>query len=89
MIYVRIERMNGRGDHVKIGEWINQSGTGLVYYNAGGWCDRGLGHIAPHLKFENDEDAIAYVLANGGEISKTIPETIPRWGVVDGEENEG
>jgi hypothetical protein len=35
-----------------------------------------------------EEDAVAYVLANGGEISKTLPEMKPRWGVIS-EENEG
>jgi len=89
MIYVRIKKINGRQDHFYLGAWLNQSGVGEVDYNEGGWNDRHLGNIAPHLKFENEEDAVAYVLANGGEISKTLPEMRPRWGVVDEENEEG
>lgn len=73
MIYVRINRINGRRDHADLGFWLNQSGVGEVDYNEGGWCDNRMGNVAAHLKFENHEDAIAYVLANGGEVSKTIP----------------
>jgi hypothetical protein len=89
MIYVRIKKINGRNDHYVLGAWLNQSGVGEVEYNEGGWNDRHLGNIAPHLKFEREEDAVAYVLANGGEISKTIPEMRPRWGVISDEDNEG
>lgn len=88
MIYVSIKRLNGRQDYFDLGAWLSQSGVGEVDYNEGGWDDRHLGNIAPHLKFENNEDAIAYVLANGGEISKTLPEMKSRWGVGE-EENKG
>lgn len=73
MIYVRIKRLNGRQDHADLGSWLNQSGVFEVDYREGGWDDRHLGNIAPHLRFEKEEDAVAYVLANGGEISKTLP----------------
>ena len=73
MIYVRIKRINGRQDYLALGQWLNQSGVGEVDYREGGWDDRQLGNIAAHLRFERHEDAIAYILANGGEISKTIP----------------
>ena len=76
MVYVRIKKINNRLDHFYLGFWLNQSGVGEVDYNEGGWNDRGRGNVAPHLKFENHEDAVAYVLANGGKISKTIPEVI-------------
>jgi len=74
-VYVRIKRLNGRQDHVVLGSWLNQSGVGEVDYYEGGWSDRQLGNVATHLKFEDEEDAIAYVLANGGAISKTLPFT--------------
>ena len=77
MIYVRIKRLNGRQDHAILGEWLNQSGVGEVDYNEGGWNDRFLGNTAAHLRFERHEDAIAYILANGGEISKTLPMVDP------------
>lgn len=73
MIYVRIPRINGRQDHANLGFWLNQSGVCEADYDEGGWDDRQLGNVAAHLKFENHEDAIAYVLAHGGEVSKTIP----------------
>ena len=74
MIYVKIKRLNGRNDHANLGAWLNQSGVGEVEYFEGGWTDRCLGNVHPHLKFENHEDAVAYVLANGGEISKFLPQ---------------
>ena len=74
MIYVRIKRLHGRQDHADLGSWLNQSGVGAVDYNEGGWSDQLIRNVAPHLKFENHEDAVAYILANGGEISKVIPE---------------
>jgi len=73
MVYVKIERLNGRRDHANLGEWLNQSGLGEVDYCEGGWNDRQLGTLLPHLKFENEEDAVAFVLAHGGEISRTLP----------------
>lgn len=48
-----------------------------VLYNEGGWADKSIHNIAPHLMFENEDDAIAYVLAYGGEVSKELPEIIP------------
>jgi hypothetical protein len=36
-----------------------------------------LYNLYPHLKFEREDDAIAYVLAHGGEITRSIPEMIP------------
>jgi len=74
MIYVKIKRLNGRNEHAELGEWLNQSGVGEVDYFEGGWTDRGFGNVHPHLKFERHEDAVAYVLARGGEISKTLPQ---------------
>jgi hypothetical protein len=74
MIYVKIKRLNGRQDHADLGTWLNQSGVGEVDYFEGGWTDRSLGNVHPHLKFERHEDAVAYVLAHGGEISKTLPQ---------------
>lgn len=74
MIYVRIKRLNGNRDYADLGSWLNQSGVRAVDYNEGGWSDQLIRNVAPHLKFENHEDAMAYVLAHGGEISKVIPE---------------
>jgi len=73
-VYVRIKKLNGRQDHATLGEWLNQSGVFEVDYFEGGWVDSVLPVIAPHLKFEIEEDAVAYILAHGGEITKELPE---------------
>ena len=75
--YVKIRRLNGRSDHVNLGLWLNQSGVVEVEYFEGGWADRSVYNLFPHLKFEREEDAIAYVLAHGGAYSRTVPEMIP------------
>lgn len=75
-VYVRIRKLNGRQDHADLGSWLNQSGVCEVDYFEGGWGDTSMNNIAPHLKFEREEDAMAWVLAHGGEISKTLPEVI-------------
>lgn len=74
MIYVKIRKLNGRLDHLLLGTWLNQSGVGEVDYFEGGWTDRCLGNVHPHLKFEREDDAVAWVLTHGGEISKTLPQ---------------
>jgi hypothetical protein len=33
-----------------------------------------MNNAAPHLKFEFEDDALAYVLTNGGSYSTSIPE---------------
>jgi len=75
--YVKIERLNGRNDHAILGSWLNQSGVGEVDYHQGGWSDQMRYNLYPHLKFEREDDAIAYVLAHGGEITRSIPEMVP------------
>ena len=75
--YVKIKRLNGLNDHTILGSWLNQSGVGEVDYHRGGWSDQMLYNLYPHLKFEREDDAIAYVLAHGGEITRSIPEMIP------------
>lgn len=75
--YVRIPRLNGRMDHYFLSVWLHDSGINEVDYCEGGWEDNQLYNIAPHLKFEREEDATAYVLAKGGEFSRDIPEMKP------------
>jgi hypothetical protein len=72
-VYVRIKKLNGRQGHAELGTWLNQSGVGEVDYFEGGWVDSIMPVVAPHLKFDIEEDAMAYVLAHGGEISNTLP----------------
>lgn len=75
--YVRIDRMNGRSDHMRLGDWLNRSGVVETHYYKGGWDDNHVHSIAPHLKFEREDDAIAYVLAHGGSYTTTVPELVP------------
>lgn len=75
--YVKIKRLNGRNDHLALGIWLNQSGVVEVDYHEGGWADQCVHNTHPHLKFEREEDAAAYVLAHGGSITRSVPEMIP------------
>lgn len=76
-VYVKLESHISRHGLVDLAENLLNKGFGDdVEYFSGGWADRSIMNIAPHLKFENESDAIAYVLAYGGEISHTIPEVI-------------
>jgi len=76
--YVQIPRINGRKGHADLGTWLNTTGIGEVEYHEGGWSDGHINSIAPHLKFEREEDALAYVLTKGGNFSREIPEKLPR-----------
>jgi hypothetical protein len=73
-IYVKIERLNGRNAFALLAWELQQKGfDDRVEYFQGGWMDKELDHIHTHLKFEEHDDALAYVLAYGGEISNEIP----------------
>lgn len=72
--YVAIERINGRYDFVELVSKLQMRGfEDRVEYSEGGWQDYMMHTVQPHLKFDNEDDALAYVLAFGGEISKEIP----------------
>jgi hypothetical protein len=71
-MYVRVCNLK-KTNLVDLSEWLIQSGVGETYYYSGGWDDKHVGVIAPHLIFEVEEDAMAYVLAHGGKIEKQIP----------------
>jgi len=78
-VYVKIKRLNGRNDFAMLAWQLQQKGfEDRVEYHQGGWDDHNTYTIAPHLKFDYHDDALAYVLAYGGDISKEVPETIPR-----------
>jgi hypothetical protein len=75
--YVKIKRLNGRKDHAVLAAWLIQSGVVEVDYHEGGWADQFVYNLHPHLKFEREEDAVAYILANGGSYSMDIPKRDP------------
>jgi len=77
-VYVQIKRLNGRHDFARLAIELQLKGfEDRVEYHQGGWEDKVVPKVAPHLKFEYHDDALAYVLAYGGEVSKEVPETQP------------
>ena len=71
-VYVKIDRINGRNDFYNIVKSLNELGVVAEYYR-GGWGDYRIPLSAPHLKFEDEEDALIYILKFGGELLKEIP----------------
>lgn len=72
--YVEIPKINGRFNLMLLAEQLDIRGfDDRVEYFDGGWQDKSMENAQPHLKFENEDDAIAYILAFGGELKRTIP----------------
>lgn len=73
-LYVQIKKLNGRSDLSKLAGQLKRLGfDDSVEYNEGGWQDISVHTVLPHLKFENEQDATAYILAFGGVVRKTVP----------------
>ncbi len=73
-VFVAIPRLNGRNDLATLAEKLMRLGfEDTVEYNEGGWHDQSVQTAYPHLKFEDEQDATAYVLAFGGIVSRTVP----------------
>jgi hypothetical protein len=74
IVYVRIPRLRNHGDYLKLAELLSERKfDDSVEYNNGGWMDYEIGTVSPHLKFYSESDALAYVLAFGGEVFHRIP----------------
>ncbi len=74
MFYVAIPRINGRQDMLDLAQKLNSHGYGdNVEYNVGGWMDKEIHTVLPHLRFDEEQDAIAFVLTYGGVVSRTLP----------------
>jgi len=71
--YVEIPRVNGRYQFSYLIEILNQRGYKDVEYCEGGWEDSDMKIILPHLKFENEEDAVCYSLFTGRKLFRSIP----------------
>jgi hypothetical protein len=72
--FVVVDRIKGRRDFYDLVFRLSSNGfEDRVEYFEGGWQDGECHTVATHLKFEREDDAFAYVLAFGGEISKKIP----------------
>jgi hypothetical protein len=76
--YVPITLM-GRGHYYWLATWLEQSGVKEVEYFDGGWMDNETDSIQSHLKFEIEEDAIAFVLMHGGSCTQTLPKKVSKW----------
>ena len=73
--YVSIPRLNGRGDFFNLSISLHRLGI-EAEYNPGGWNDRLLGTVVPHLRFELDEDATAFAMYTGRLVHSEIPTNI-------------
>lgn len=75
--YIRIERLHGRRDFAELAEKLYDRGyDDRVEYDKGDYIGNSLGlneYSHSHLKFDNEEDALAYVLAYGGKILTEVP----------------
>jgi len=72
--YIEITRINGRNDMLNLSARLDARGyEDTVEYWAGGWEDTQLHIIRPHLRFQNEQDAMAYSLTYGGDVLKAPP----------------
>lgn len=72
--YIQIERLNGRKDFYNLAVTLDERGyDDRVEYYGGGWDDKEVSNVFPHLRFLNEEDALAYVLTYGGNILTEVP----------------
>lgn len=74
MYYVEIKRLNGRNDFYHLTRMMQERGYGdnVEYYQVE-WSATTQDQILPHLRFLDEQDALAYCLTYGGTMSKTIP----------------
>jgi len=72
--YVRFH-INGKANSILLAEWLNDRGLGTsdVEYCHGGWVDKIVENVVPHLKFTNSEDAIVFALARGSLCESEVP----------------
>ena len=68
--YVSIARLSGRQDFYQLAKQLDEHGyDDRVQYFSGTLAD----FIAPHLRFEDEGDAVAYCLTNGCTYSTSEP----------------
>ncbi len=75
MFYVRLKSViNGRNELREYSIRMATHSLIDVEYHPGGWDDMCVNNVWPHLRFQHEEDAIAYCLAVGNTYSTKIPE---------------
>ena len=73
--YVCIDQINGRRAFYQLADMMEKRGyDDRVEYFQGTDCAH-RGYILPHLRFLDEQDALAYCLTHGGSISKSLPTT--------------
>ena len=76
--YVKIDSHLSQHELVQLAEkLINKGFSGSIEYFSGGWTDSSVSNIAPHLKFNSEDEALIYVLTYGGEMSRDVPKIFP------------
>ena len=73
MYYVQIKRVNGRNHFYHLAKMIAERGYGDNVEYSPGNGDVYRGHVLPHLRFLDEQDALAYCLTYGGTIRKSVP----------------
>lgn len=70
--YVRVRKLNGRNDFYQLGASLEVRGFGDNVEYCEGWHET-TRRVLPHLRFLDEQDALAYVLAHGGECKREPP----------------
>lgn len=77
MWYVVVDKIIGRYDYIDLATRLNYRGIeDRVEYSEGGWQDNNLKIVLPHLRFEFEDDALAYVISYGGKVVNDIPVSV-------------
>ena len=71
--FIVVKPINGRNNFYNLISKIESNYGDRVEYHSGGWSDDNMAAVMPHLKFEFEDDAIAYSLTYGGIPQRTIP----------------
>lgn len=72
--YIEITKLNSRREFYELAKKLEERGyADNVEYCGAEWADAQVWRVLPHLKFVNEEDALAYVLSYGGKILHEKP----------------
>lgn len=71
--FVKIIPLNGRYAKAELVSKLNACGISEAEYFPGGWLDNSMSNVFPHLRFQDEEDALMYALKFGGEVLNEPP----------------
>ena len=66
-------KINGRCAFYEFARWCQERNITDAEYFSGGWMDKQIDTVLPHVKFEKSEDAVAFALSSGLRASSTLP----------------